>query len=98
MAHTKIVSSPKGAESATVVEPVQVIFLVRDNIAGYDSSRLHLRDPQGVRHGFSHYGPNHNLSDNYNLYFIGEPTVYRTYQKTAILPVGSVPGTWDFLM
>ena len=68
-------------------------FRVKDNIAGYDSSRLHLRDPQGVRHGFSHYGPYHG-HNNYSMYFIGDPTVYRTYQKTVILPIGSPPGTW----
>ena len=34
------------------------------------------------------------LGENPNLYFIGDPTVYQTYHKTIILPIGSVPGTW----
>ena len=87
-------AEPTNREAPNGETRVDVIFRVRDNIAGYSSARLHLRDPQGVRHGFSHYGPNHNLGDNYNLYFVDDPTVYRTYQKTVILPVGSVPGTW----
>ena len=87
-------AEPTNREAPNGETRVDIIFRVRDNIAGYGSARLHLRDPQGVRHGFSHYGPNHNLGDNYNLYFVDDPTVYRTYQKTAILPVGSVPGTW----
>ena len=89
-----IKAEPTRPEAPNGETRVDIIFRVRDNIAGYSSARLHLRDPQGVRHGFSHYGPNHNLGDNYNLYFVDDPTVYRTYQKTVILPVGSVPGTW----
>jgi hypothetical protein len=73
---------------------VEITFQARDNIAGYDSSRIHLRDPQGVRHGFSHYGPNHVASPDRNLYFIGDPTVYRTYKEIIVLPIGSPPGTW----
>ncbi len=73
---------------------VDITFRIKDDIAGYGSSRIHLRDPQGVRHGFSHYGPNHTQGLQPNLYFIGDPTVYHTYQKIIILPVGSPPGTW----
>ena len=86
-------AEPTNREAPNGETRVDIIFRVRDNIAGYGSARLHLRDPQGVRHGFSHYGSDHNKNDN-NMYFTGDPTVYRTYQKTAILPVGSVPGTW----
>ena len=72
---------------------VEVTFQARDNIAGYDSSRIHLRDPQGVRHGYSHYAPDHGLRNN-NMYFTGDPTVYRIYQEIVVLPIGSPPGTW----
>ena len=72
---------------------VDITFRVRDNIAGYETARIHLRDPQGVRHGYSHYGPDHGGHAG-NFYFTGDPTRYRTYQKTVILPVGSPPGTW----
>ena len=88
-----IEAEPMNPEAPNGETRVDVTFRVKDNIAGYDSSRLHLRDPQGVRHGFSHYGPYHG-HNNYSMYFIGDPTVYRTYQKTVILPIGSPPGTW----
>ena len=68
---------------------VDITFRVKDNISGYSSSGLLLRDPQGVMHGFNHYGPDHNY-----MYFSGDPTVYQTYQLIITLPVGSVPGTW----
>ena len=72
---------------------VDITFRVRDNISGYSSAGINLRDPQGVLHGFSHYGDDHNQRNN-NMYFTGDPAVYRTYEKTIILPVGSPPGTW----
>ena len=72
-----------------------ISFRVRDNISGYSSTGLRLRDPQGIMHAFGHYGPNHNLGENPNLYFIGDPTAYQSYHKTIVLPVGSVPGTWE---
>ena len=48
-----------------------------------------LRDPHGVTHFFRHYD-----EDFWDLYFSRKPTVYETYHKTIILPVGSIPGTW----
>lgn len=89
-----IKAEPTNPEVPNGETRVEITFQARDNIAGYDSSRIHLRDPQGVRHGFSHYGPNHNQGPKSNLYFIGDPTVYQTYQKIIILPIGSPPGTW----
>ena len=68
---------------------VDIKFRVKDDISGYNSSGLYLRDPQGVMHGFNHYAPEHNY-----MYVSGDPTVYQTYQLRITLPVGSVPGTW----
>ena len=51
-----------------------------------------LRDPQGVEHFFRHHGP--SFDKVHFVYFSGDPTVYKTYQQTIILPVGSVPGIW----
>ena len=87
-----IKAEPTNPEAPNGETRLDITFRVRDNIAGYDSSRIHLRDPQGVRHGYSHYAPDHGLRDN--MYFTGDPTVYRTYQETVILPIGSPPGTW----
>ena len=88
-----IKAEPTNPEAPNGETRVDITFRVKDNIAGYDSSRIHLRDPQGVRHGYSHYAPDHGLRDN-NMYFTGDPTVYRTYQERVILPIGSPPGTW----
>ncbi len=88
-----IKAAPTAPEAPNGETRVDISFRVKDNIAGYSSSSIRLRDPQGVTHGFSHYGDDHNQRNN-NMYFTGDPTVYRTYNKTVILPVGSPPGTW----
>ena len=68
---------------------VDVTFRVKDNISGYSRTDMLLRDPQGVTYFFGHY------EDSFHdVYFIGDPTVFKTYQHTIILPVGSIPGTW----
>ena len=69
---------------------VDTTFRVKDNISGYRSTDMLLRDPQGVEHFFRH----HRNEYYYSVYFPGDPTVYKTYQETIILPVGSVPGIW----
>ena len=68
---------------------VDIIFWIKDNISGYEISGMRLRDPHGVTHHFYHY------PDGYGrMYFIGDPTLFKKYQQTIVLPVGSVPGTW----
>ena len=89
-----IKAEPTNPEAPNAETRVEITFRVKDNVSGYSSSRLHLRDPQGVRHGVRHYGPNHNLGPDPNLYFIGDSVVWQAYQKTVILPIGSLPGTW----
>ena len=68
---------------------VDITFRIKDDISGYNYNSIDLRDPQGVVHTFRHLH-----RDFYKTYFSGDPTVYQTYHKTIILPVGSVPGTW----
>ena len=68
---------------------VDITFRAKDDISGYSSAKILLRDPQGVMHQYNHGAPDHNY-----MYFIGDPTVYKTYQLNITLPVGSVPGTW----
>ena len=71
---------------------VDITFRVKDNISGYSSTDMLLRDPQGVEHFFRHHGP--SFDKVHFVYFSGDPTVYKTYEQTIILPVGSVPGIW----
>ena len=70
---------------------VDITFRVKDDISGYRSTDLLLRDPQGVEHQEGHW-----ISDReyYKVYFTGDPTAWRTYEQTIILPVGSAPGMW----
>ena len=68
---------------------VDVTFRIKDDISGYNFTEIDLRDPHGVVHRFRH-----NHIDFHKTYFSGDPTLYQTYHKTIILPVGSVPGTW----
>ena len=68
---------------------VDIIFRVKDNISGYRSTNMLLRDPQGITHFFRHYDV-----DFHDIYFSRDLTVYETYHKTIILPVGSAPGIW----
>ena len=71
---------------------VDITFRVKDNISGYLSNHMYLRDPNGTMHGsFRHHVPEPIYS---NVYYTGDPTVYTTYQKNIVLPVGSIPGTW----
>ena len=66
---------------------VDISFYVKDNISGYVSCELHLRDPNGRVYSSGHYGGG-------NLYFQGDPNVFRKYTKTVVLPKGSIPGIW----
>ncbi len=78
-------TQPKAPNGETRVD---ITFRVKDNISGYAGTDMLLRDPQGGTH-FS----NHHVGSG-DLYFSGDPTVYKTYHQTIILPVGSAPGTW----
>ena len=70
---------------------VFITFKIKDDISGYNNSNIYLRDPQGVMHRFWHWISN---ADYHRIYFRGDPTIFQTYEKTILLPVGSVPGTW----
>ena len=79
-------TQPKAPNGETQVD---ITFRVKDNISGHAKTEILLRDPQGVTHFFRHYD-----KDFWTIYFSRDPTVYQTYHKTIILPVGSIPGTW----
>ena len=84
-----IQAEPTNPEAPNGETQVDISFRVKDNISGYRSTNMYLRDPNGVMHFFRHYD-----SDFYKVYFTRDPAVYETYHKTVILPVGSIPGTW----
>ena len=84
-----IQAEPTHPEAPNGETQVDITFKVKDNISGYAKTEMLLRDPQGVTHFFRHYD-----RDFWTIYFSRNPTVYQTYHKTIILPVGSIPGTW----
>ena len=84
-----IQAEPTNPEAPNGETKVDITFRVKDNISGYRSTEMYLRDPNGVMHYFKHYD-----SDHQKVYFTRDPTVYETHYKTVILPVGSIPGTW----
>ena len=77
---------PDAPNGETIVD---ITFQIKDNISGYEISSMRLRDPQGVTHHFYHYPKGYG-----GMYFTGDPTVFKEYQQTIVLPVGSAPGTW----
>lgn len=79
-------TNPEEPNGETIVD---ITFYVKDNISGYTLGRMRLRDPNGVTHHFYHYPEGRS-----KLYFTGDPTVYKEYNKTIVLPVGSIPGIW----
>ncbi|RKU10466.1 hypothetical protein C6503_19775 [Candidatus Poribacteria bacterium] len=84
-----IQAEPTKPEAPNGETRVDITFRIKDDISGYNSTDMLLRDPQGVTHFFRHYD-----EDYHAIYFLGDPTLYQTYHKTIILPVGSAPGTW----
>lgn len=68
---------------------VTINYFVRDNKSGLGTVWFRLRDPQGIEHFYYHYHENF-----YGTFFNGDPTAWKQYKVTVMLPVGSAPGTW----
>lgn len=75
---------------------VTVEFYAKDDVSGYSSAGIVIRDPLGGERSYHHFG-----TDNYphtrGLYFQGDPTVVRKYTTDFRLPVGSIPGVWGVI-
>jgi len=82
-------AEPTNPEAPNGETRVDISFRIKDNISGHRITYMSLRNPQGVMFDFDYYDP-----DFYEIYFSRDPTVYETYHKTIILPVGSAPGIW----
>jgi len=89
------------AEPVNPVNPngetlVTVEYYLKDDISGFESGHIAIRDPLGgeTRYGFQ--GP-YNYMHTGELYFQGDPTVYRKYTSSIHLPEGSSPGIWGVI-
>ena len=85
----EISAEPTNPDAPNGETRVTMTFRIRDNIAGFTHARLHLRDPQGIDHQFYGYDPNRS-----DLFPPGDPSQWKTYSWTVVLPPGSAPGTW----
>jgi len=86
-----IKAEPTNPDAPNGETRIDITFRIKDDISGYSNSDIFLRDPQGVMHNSWHWISDEDYS---RIYFRGDPTVFQTYHKTIILPVGSAPGTW----
>ena len=77
---------PEAPNGETIVD---ISFWIKDNISGYEIGFLRLRDPQGIMHPFYHYPKGYS-----GMYFVGDTTLNKEYNKRIVLPVGSAPGIW----
>lgn len=85
-----IYAEPTHPEAPDGETKVNITFYARDNISGIATTGVSLRDPQGLMHFYR--GPN-GPSDVAG-YFDGDPTAWKKYNTTIILPQGSAPGIW----
>ena len=68
---------------------VTLQYSVRDNISGFTTASLFLRDPQGIDHHFYAYAPDRN-----QLFPSGTPSQWSNHTWAVLLPAGSAPGIW----
>ena len=82
-------ASPTHPEAPNGETQVDITFRAKDNISGYKMTDMLLRNPQGNTFFFRHYD-----KEFWDIYFSRNPSVYQTYHKSIVLPVGSIPGLW----
>lgn len=85
----EISAEPTNPDAPNGETLVTLTFRIRDNIAGFTHASLYLRDPQGIDHQFYGYDPHRR-----DLFPSGDPSQWKTYTWTVVLPPGSAPGTW----
>ena len=75
---------------------VKVTCYIKDDISGFTTGIVVIRDPLGGERRFPHalYSP---YRDRVNIYFQGDPNVYRKYTANIVLPEGSFPGVWGVI-
>ncbi len=80
---------PTNPESPTGETVVTLTIQVKDDISGFVLGGFYLRDPQGINHHYYIYNDRRG-----HLFPLGDPSEWKTYIVTVILPAGSAPGIW----
>lgn len=89
------------AETANPANPngetfVTVEYYVKDDISGFESGHIAIRDPLGGERSYGISGP-YTYSGTGEIYFQGDPNVYRKFTSNIYLPEGSLPGVWGVI-
>ena len=89
------------AETANPINPngetfVTVTYYVKDDISGFEEGHIAIRDPLGGERRYDIWGP-YTYSSTREIYYQGDPTVYRKYTRSIHLPEGSFPGVWGVI-
>ncbi len=82
-------TQPENPNGETVVD---MTFRIKDDISGFRYGQGTVRGPFGIFYWFNVK----RQRDRYDsdMYFIGDPNEYLTYDARLLLPKGSQPGTW----
>ena len=84
-----VYAEPTNKEAPDGETLVTINYYARDDKSGLSGVSYRLKDPQGTMYFEYHYHENF-----YTEYFDGDPTVWKKYTISTILPRGSVPGIW----
>ena len=75
---------------------VTVAYYVKDDISGFESGHIAIRDPLGGERSYDFQGP-YSYNHTNEIYFQDDPNVYRKYTSSIHLPEGSFPGIWGVI-
>ena len=75
---------------------VTVAYYVKDDISGFESGHIAIRDPLGGERSYGFQGP-YSYNQTKEIYFQDDPNVYRKYTSSIHLPEGSFPGVWGVI-
>ena len=89
ISNIRIDAEPTQPENPNGETLVTLDFRIRDNISGFVTSSLILRDPQGIEHQFWI-----NVPDRDKWFPENDPTEWTTHTWNVTLPAGSAPGIW----
>lgn len=89
------------AEPANPANPngetfVTIEYYVKDDISGFESGHIAIRDPLGGERRYPIEGP-YSYTRTREIYFQDAPEVYRKYTSSIHLPEGSFPGVWGII-